>query len=107
MKRAKRKTTKPVARKHSTRRTPAKKTAARRSRPKAISLHAASVTKRAKVMKALQRVMKAHGVVDRITIHVPRSAVAPQGCPKGQVSRLVCFTRADGTLVCESRCEPI
>ncbi len=106
MKRAK-KNTKSPARKSSTRRARAKKTPAARSRPKAVSLHAVSATKRAKVMKALQDVMRAHGVSDRIAVHVPPSAAAPLGCPKGQVSRLVCFTRPDGTLVCESRCEPI
>ena len=107
MKRAK-KRTRPNAGQKTTRGTSAKKTAAaRRPRAAAVSLHAASDSKRAKLMKALQGVMRALGVVDQIALHVRPSAAAPQRCPKGQVSRVVCFTRADGTLVCESRCQPI
>ena len=88
----------------------AKKTSAVRRRQRAaISLHAASPARQAKLFRALRRVMKEHGVVNEIAaLHLaPAAESAPQECPPGQVSRIVCFRRDDGTVVCESRCQPI
>ena len=102
MKRRKKKTTR--------RPRPKKKAAAKRTRQaRRVSIHAASPARRAKLFRALRTVMKAHGVTDEIAaVHLtPSAAAAPKQCPPGQVSRIVCVKKPDGTVVCRSECQPI
>jgi hypothetical protein len=79
-----------------------------RSRPAPVVLHEASPAQQAKVFRAVRKAMKEQGVVGEITaLHLaPATRGAPQGCPQGQVARVRCFKRADGTVVCESRWSP-
>ena len=99
----------------SRRKTPSQRTTVRLKRSGAVvqrrpmSIHEMSAARRARVFMAVRKVMKAHGVDhDVAAIHfTPAPTSVAQNCPDGQVRRIHCTTRDDGTVVCESRCEPI
>lgn len=101
---------KSAKKKTASRATAKKKKVVRQPRRPAVALHEASPAQQAKVFRAIRKVMKEHGVTGQVTsLQLTPAATrgAPQGCPPGQVARIRCFKRADGTVVCESRCEPI
>src|SRR5437879_3840557 len=84
----------------------------------ALSLSAAPRATRAKVADDLHKVLRKHGIDQRIAeLHLAAAApppaaaaaaggAAPISCPPGTAARMVCFFR-DGTFVCEERCVPI
>jgi hypothetical protein len=100
-----------MAKKHAAgkKRAAGKNSAAARRAPAPLVPHEASPAQQAKLFKAVGRALKDQGVAGEIkAIHLtPANQRAPMGCPPGQVSRIVCFKKKDGTVVCESRCQPI
>jgi hypothetical protein len=71
----------------------------------------ASAKTRAAILKGIRRVLKEQGVAgDLAEVHVDTTTAAlglAAPCPPNTISRMVCFRRPDGTLVCEERCVPI
>ena len=107
----------PTTRK-TTRRAPGtRKSVARRARSAAVrvSLADASPSKQKQFFRAVRRLMREKGLKGElvgVSLGEPvtrgRRAVAeaPIGCPPGHVRRLVCVQRPNGTVDCQSECQP-
>jgi hypothetical protein len=99
-----------AAKKKKSKRRPAskKKSVARKARrPAPVSIGDAPRTRQTRAFNAIRKALKDHGLTDTIAEVTFAGPPPPQGCPPGQVSRIVCFKKPDGTVVCESRCQPI
>ena len=85
---------------------------------RAVSLDEASPSRQKKLFQALRRTMQEHGVrgelagliLTRGTATVsegPPRRRAISGCPPGQVKRVVCVRRPNGSVMCRTECQPI
>lgn len=106
----------PTTRKTTKRATRARKRpAARRVRRAApVSLADASPSKQKQFFQAVRRLMREMGLQGNLAgisleLPMPRRRVVAEaaiGCPPGQVRRLVCVKRPNGTIACHSECQP-
>jgi hypothetical protein len=89
-----------------------------RGRARAVSLEAASPSRQTKLFRAIAMVMEDHGVQGEIAgliltpapatesaVPAPRTR-AVSACPPGQVKRVVCVRRPNGTVACRTECQP-
>jgi len=95
------------------------KTARKPRAPRAaapVPLSEASPAKQKKFFQAVRRLLKEEGLegeLASVSLEPPASrarrgavAEAAFGCPPGQVRRVVCSKRPNGTIACRSECQP-
>ena len=92
------------------------KTARKRRAPRAaapVPLSEASPAKQKQFFQAVRRLMREKGLTGNlvgVSLETPATrgvvAEAAFGCPPGQVRRVVCVKRPNGTIACHSECQP-